>query len=62
MRPLETGAALLVGLATLACASVLTAPLGARSAHGLPVRQLKRVFACLLCLMAGYMFYKSVQL
>ena len=52
----------LPALLTLACASVLTAPLGARSAHRLPVRQLKRVFAFLLFLMAGYMLYKAVQL
>ncbi|WP_425527742.1 hypothetical protein [Xylella fastidiosa] len=28
------------------CTSVLTAPLGARMAHRLPVQTLKRVFAC----------------
>jgi uncharacterized membrane protein YfcA len=52
----------LPALLALASASVLTAPLGARSAHTLPVRQLKRVFACLLCAMSGYMLYKAFRL
>jgi uncharacterized membrane protein YfcA len=44
----------------IACASVLTAPLGAKAAHALPVKSLKRVFACLLYLLAGYMLYKGL--
>ena len=36
--------------------SVLTAPLGARAAHQLPVAQLKQVFAALLLGLAVYMF------
>jgi len=32
--------------------SVLTAPLGARTAHRLPVRPLKRIFALLLLTLA----------
>jgi uncharacterized membrane protein YfcA len=39
---------------------VLTAPLGARAAHKLPVKQLKRVFASILYLLAAYMLYKAL--
>lgn len=42
----------LPALAALVAASVLTAPYGARAAHRLPVQTLKRVFACLLYLLA----------
>ena len=44
----------------VALASVLTAPLGARTAHALDVRRLKRVFALLLFALAGYMLYKGL--
>lgn len=40
--------------------SMLTAPLGARCAHSLPVATLKRVFACLLFALSFYMLYKAV--
>ena len=40
--------------------SMLTAPLGARCAHSLPVGALKRVFAMLLFTLALYMLYKAV--
>jgi len=48
-------------LLTLAAASVLTAPLGARVAHSLDTGRLKRVFALLLYLLAGYMLYKATR-
>ena len=50
----------LPALASVACCSVLTAPLGAKVAHQLPVQQLKRIFACLLMGLALYMLYKGV--
>jgi uncharacterized membrane protein YfcA len=50
----------LPGLAIIASASVLLAPLGARTAHAMNVGQLKRVFAGMLYLLAAYMLYKSV--
>ena len=50
----------LPGLATIACASVLTAPLGARTAHAMNVSQLKRVFALVLYLLALYMGWKAL--
>ena len=42
----------------LAAASSLTAPLGARLAHRLPVATLKRSFAVLLFALALHMLYK----
>lgn len=48
-------------LLSVAAASVLTAPLGARAAHALNTRRLKRVFAVLLYLLAGYMLYRSYR-
>ncbi|WP_127997469.1 sulfite exporter TauE/SafE family protein [Piscinibacter defluvii] len=50
----------LPALLCIASASVLTAPLGARAAHRLDVRQLKRVFALLLYGLASYMLYKGL--
>ncbi len=50
----------LPGLAVIATASVLSAPLGARTAHAMDVRQLKRAFACTLYLLAAYMFTRAV--
>jgi len=41
-------------------ASVVTAPLGAATAHKLPVATLKRVFALLLFGLAAYMLYKAL--
>jgi uncharacterized protein len=48
-------------LLTLAVASVTTAPLGARLAHRLDTGRLKRVFALLLYLIAGFMLYKTTH-
>ncbi|CAN1536679.1 sulfite exporter TauE/SafE family protein [Limnohabitans sp. B9-3] len=47
-------------LAVIALCSVFTAPLGAKAAHNLPVKQLKRVFAIVLYLLAAYMLYKGL--
>jgi uncharacterized protein len=49
----------LPALAIIACASVLTAPLGARMAHAMNVKLLKRVFALLLYALAAYMLWKA---
>ncbi|WP_033446449.1 sulfite exporter TauE/SafE family protein [Bordetella bronchiseptica] len=48
-------------LLALVATSVLTAPLGARMAHRLPVGTLKRVFATLLFALAAYMLTKAWQ-
>jgi uncharacterized protein len=50
----------LPGLAVIAVASVLMAPVGARTAHKLNVKQLKRVFAMILYALAAYMLYKGL--
>ena len=50
----------LPALAVIATCSVLTAPLGAKAAHTLPVKQLKRIFASLLFGLAGYMLWKGL--
>jgi len=51
----------LPGLAVIAACSVWTAPLGAGTAHKLPVAKLKRVFACVLYLLAAYMLWKGLS-
>lgn len=50
----------LPALGVIALCSVLTAPLGARAAHQLPVAQLKRAFAALLMALAAYMLWKGL--
>jgi uncharacterized membrane protein YfcA len=49
----------LPALGVIACASVLTAPLGARTAHAMNVAQLKRVFALVLYGLSAYMLSKA---
>ena len=51
----------LPALAVIAVCSVTTAPLGARAAHALPVKKLKRVFASVLYLLAAYMLWKGLS-
>lgn len=61
MPPGTLGYLYLPGLLTIAAASVVTAPIGARLAYRLDMAQLKRVFACLLYGLAIYMLYKAVN-
>jgi uncharacterized membrane protein YfcA len=51
----------LPGLVVIAACSVFTAPLGAKAAHKLPVKKLKRIFGSVLYLLAAYMFYKGLS-
>ena len=51
----------LPALTVIAACSVTTAPLGAKAAHRLPVHVLKRIFACLLYVLAAYMLYKGLR-
>lgn len=51
----------LPALLVIASCSVITAPLGARIAHKLPVAQLKRIFAVLLYGLALYMLNKGLR-
>ncbi len=60
MPPGSVGFIHLPALLVLAAGSVLTAPLGARMAHRMNVKQLKRAFAVLLYLLAAYMLYKGI--
>ncbi len=60
MPPGAVGYLYLPALFTLAAASMLAAPWGARAAHRMNVRQLKRAFACLLLTLAGYMLVKGL--
>lgn len=48
-------------LAAIAPASVLVAPLGARTAHALSVDRMRLVFATLLVGLAGYMLTRAVR-
>jgi uncharacterized membrane protein YfcA len=51
----------LPALAVIACCSVLTAPLGAKLAHRIPVAKLKKIFAVILYCLAGYMLWKGLH-
>lgn len=52
----------LPALAIISSASVLMAPLGARTAHRWPVQRLRTVFAYILYALAAYMLWKGYQL
>jgi uncharacterized membrane protein YfcA len=52
LPPGSVGVVYLPALAGIVIGSVFTAPLGARTAHRLPVRPLKRIFALLLVTLA----------
>ena len=45
----------------IAGASVLTAPQGAKAAHALPIKTLKKVFAAILYALSAYMAYKGLS-
>ncbi|MEY3285461.1 MAG: hypothetical protein RL500_191 [Pseudomonadota bacterium] len=55
------GVLYLPALAVIATGSVAVAPWGARAAHALNVRQLKRVFALLLYGLAAYMLWRALH-
>jgi uncharacterized protein len=46
-------------LAAIAATSVITAPLGAKAAHAMPTKTLKKVFAFMLYAVSAYMLYKA---
>jgi len=60
LPPASIGYVWLPGLVVIALGSVLTAPLGARAAHALPMSKLRRVFASILYALAGYMLWKGL--
>lgn len=47
-------------LVTIACASVVTAPLGARTVHAMDTTSLKKVFALMLYGLAAYMAWRGL--
>ncbi|NRR34262.1 sulfite exporter TauE/SafE family protein [Oxalobacteraceae bacterium] len=51
----------LPALLVIATASMSMAPLGARTAHRLPVPTLRKVFAVILYCLAAYMFWKAAH-
>lgn len=57
LPPGSLGFVYLPALVSIVLGSVLTAPLGARTTHRLPVRRLKRVFALLLAVLAVRMIW-----
>jgi uncharacterized membrane protein YfcA len=62
MPPLTVGYVYLPALAGIVVASMLIAPLGVTLAHRWPVQKLRRVFACLLFAISGYMLWKAASL
>jgi uncharacterized membrane protein YfcA len=60
LPPYSLGYVWLPALLVIAVCSVTTAPLGASTAHKLPVKALKKVFAGILYLLAGYMLYRGL--
>jgi len=59
MPPHTLGYIYLPALAAIVVASMLVAPIGARTAHRWPVKKLKRAFALLLYWLAAYMLWKA---
>ena len=51
----------LPALVVVATASVFMAPVGAKLAHSLDVKKLKRIFASVLYVLAAYMLYKGIS-
>jgi uncharacterized membrane protein YfcA len=60
LPPASLGYIYLPALLVISIASVTTAPLGAKTAHNLPVKSLKKVFAYMLYALALYMLYKAL--
>jgi uncharacterized membrane protein YfcA len=48
-------------VAMISLASVFTAPLGAKTAHSLPVSSLKKIFALILYALAAYMAWRALK-
>ena len=61
LPPGSLGFIYLPALLVIAIASVATAPLGARTAHRLPVKTLRKIFSWMLYLLAGYMLWKAFR-
>lgn len=60
LPPYSLGYIWMPALLVIAICSMTTAPLGASAAHKLPVKLLKKVFAGILYLLAGYMLCRGL--
>ena len=60
LLPGSVGYLMMPALLTIACGSMLAAPLGARLAHSMDIAQFKRMFAVLLYTLAGYMAWHGL--
>lgn len=60
LPPYSLGYIWLPALGLIALTSVFMAPVGAKAAHAMDVKKLKRVFACILYVLAAYMLYKGI--
>ncbi len=58
MPPGSFGFLYLPGLVVISIASICTAPLGARTAHRMDIRPLKKVFASILYVLAAYFLFR----
>jgi uncharacterized protein len=58
MPPGSIGYLYLPGLIVISMASILTAPLGARTAHRMDIRPLQKVFAMVLYALAAYFLFR----
>jgi uncharacterized protein len=61
LPPGSLGFVYLPALLVVSLTSVLTAPLGAKTAHRLPVKALRRVFALTMFVLAGYMLHRAFR-
>ncbi len=59
MPPGSVGYLYLPGLVIISAASMLMAPVGARTAHRMDIRPLKKVFACVLYALAAYFLLRD---
>lgn len=57
LPPYSLGFVYLPALLGISCASIVTAPLGAKLAHSLPIGKLKKIFALLLMVMGTKMLW-----
>ncbi len=57
--PVNLGYICLPALLCVSATSMLFAPLGAKVAHSIDTKPLKRIFACVLCAICLYMLYRA---
>jgi len=61
LPPSSFGYIWLPALIIIASCSFFVAPLGAKAAHNLPVKKLKRIFGSMLYMLAAYMLWKGLS-